>query len=113
MVKYKTNKDLGRYIVEYKMRTSHGTPMQIGRLNSNTQMTRSTQSHAAHERSHERHRLSNPFYHSEGRIAKDSRTKKASQQQNQMNNYNHEFATTTPTTKTNTSTKQGCCCTIL
>jgi hypothetical protein len=103
--RYYTNVD--RYMTEYKMRTPYATPTKINRLISNQPSARSIQQHSAHERSHLKHNSPDAFYHSEGRIDKNSRTKKDHQEHTQIetNNYHHETVSTTP--------QKSSCCTIL
>ncbi len=106
MVKERSDKYVDRYMAEYKMRTPYATPTQINRFSPDHHTERSSHRHAAHEKSHLRHDLPNPFYHSEGRIEKNTRTKKPAPQptQYQTNNYQH---TTVPTPQ------KSSCCTIL
>src|SRR5271156_4429214 len=100
MVKHKPPRDVDRYMAEYKMRTPFATPTRMNRLSPNQKHTHSTRRHDAHERSHLRHNPSEAFYHSEGRIDKNTRMKKTNEHQNQIqtNNYTHGMVSTTATT---------------
>jgi hypothetical protein len=107
MVKQKSSAYADRYMTEYRMRTPYATPTKMHRSSPDQHTARSTQRHTAHDKSHLRHGLPSPHYHSEGRIDKNTRDKKPPPQQNhlQTNNYHHATVHTAP--------KKSSCCIIL
>jgi hypothetical protein len=102
MVKRRVYTDVDRYMIEYRMRTPYATPTKVNRSIPDPQSARSIHKHTAHERSHARHMPTEAFYHSEGRINKNSQTKKASIPTQQ----NHQESLPP-------KAKESSCCTIL
>ncbi|CAF4169510.1 unnamed protein product [Rotaria sp. Silwood2] len=113
MVKHKSHKNAERYMMEYRMRTSYAIPTQINQFNSDKQNTRSPRLNAAHDRSHAKHSSTQAFYHSEGRIDKNKRAKKPTQQQQQQQQQIQPQTTNTNQGKVPITTKKSSCCTIL
>jgi hypothetical protein len=103
-------------MIEYRMRTPFATPTQTSRSTSGQHSARSIHKNDAHGRSHARHNPTEAFYHSEGRIEKNSRMKKTYPEKHSIstNNYHQEnVPVMTTTTAGVTTTKTSSCCTIL
>ena len=106
MVKRRSPTDVDRYMEEYRMRTPYATPTPTGRSISDQHSARSIHQHDAHSRSHARHNPNEAFYHSEGRIDKNSRNKKTYPEKPAIQTHHYQPVTTT-------TPKKSSCCTIL